>query len=279
VHRLITKSATAALAAGVVAGLGVLGFAPTPAGAAAPQVDLTKAVCHGIAGCTPVLSGSIQVPGGTNARPGSAETTVVCPADAIAANFGATSPSGSVDVDVNAEVAILNGIPYDRMFNADNTGSASTFQAAVGCVHIADGGVSRSAGETADYRDDLQSASTTPAQPVVHFKFAITGVATGKLVTVIYSDGADGGRQTATNAALAISGGIGTIQNLVNGFVLTGTAAGPLNATVENALEVEPGELDGSILLPAGTTATLTNEKTNQTIQLSSGSFSIPTGV
>jgi hypothetical protein len=107
------------------------------------QVDLASAVCRGIAGCTPVLSGWIDVPGETASRPGTTETTLSCVGDAIAANFGATGASGSkVGVTIDAVIAILNGIPYDRVFDASNSGGASSFQVAVGCVNIAGGSLS-----------------------------------------------------------------------------------------------------------------------------------------
>lgn len=133
-------------------------------------------------------------------------------------------------------------------------------------------------GASVGHRDAPVVAKATGTQPVVRFTFTITGLPAGKILTVIYADGADGGKQTAENSVSASSGGIGVIKNLTNGFVLGSTSTGALNATVEDTLEIEPGKLDGTITLPAGTTAALTNEKTKQTIQLSSGSFSIPTG-
>lgn len=141
-HRAFKKTGAAVLLGTFAAGAGLTGPGLGGAAQTVPKVDLATAVCRGIAGCTPVVSGWVAVPGGSLSNPGSTQTSVGCQGDAIAANLGATSPSGSVSVDVNAMVEILNGIPYGRSFDAINSGGASTFQAAVGCVDIASGSVS-----------------------------------------------------------------------------------------------------------------------------------------
>ena len=144
-HQTIKLARAAAAVSVIVAMVGVIG--PSASNAeTVPRMDLATTICRGIAGCTPVVSGWIAVPGGTMSKPGSAETTVACQGSAIAVNFGATSPSDSrVDVNVDAVIAIINGIPYDRTFEATNTAGASTFQAAVGCVNIGSSRVSGTA--------------------------------------------------------------------------------------------------------------------------------------
>ncbi len=85
-----------------------------------------------------MVSGWISVPGGTLSKPGTVETELTCPGNEIAVNFGATDsqPGFKIDVTIDAVLVALNGIPYGRTFGAANSGAASSFQVAIGCVAI-----------------------------------------------------------------------------------------------------------------------------------------------
>jgi hypothetical protein len=156
VQQTIKKAGAAVVVSVIATGVSLLGSVASSAGGL-PKVDLAATVCRGIAGCTPVVSGWIAVPGGTVSSPGRAEAIVACRGKEIAVNFGATGPSDSTfDVVVDAVIAILNGVPHARTFEAENTAGASTFQAAVGCTDIA-------SASTSGPRNAISSASSAEA--------------------------------------------------------------------------------------------------------------------
>jgi hypothetical protein len=118
---------------------------------------------------------------------------------------------------------------------------------------------------------------TASSPPEVQFRFTITRLPASQTVGV--TEAITGGEPPVETVADATTGGIRVMETLQDGFVIISTGGSVLDGTVEVTYGAVPGTYSGSILFPAGTSVTLTNLATGRTVTLSSGPFSIPTGV
>jgi hypothetical protein len=74
-------------------------------------------------------------------------------------------------------------------------------------------------------------------------------------------------------------GGIAKLSLLDNGVQLRAAGSEPLTVTIAHYVEVGTEPVTGTAEVPAGITATVTNTLTGQTTTLTTGPFSIPTGI
>jgi hypothetical protein len=120
------------------------------------------------------------------------------------------------------------------------------------------------------------SAQIGPSGQLEDFDFTLTNAPPRGLVGVIYSTGVIG---TSGGTVDFQSGATKEINFLGNAWTLIPTGSETLNATVTDWRIVAGATITGTAHVPAGASMTVMVGDTGQTIQLTNGKFSIPTGV
>jgi hypothetical protein len=98
----------------------------------------------------------------------------------------------------------------------------------------------------------------------------------GAQFSVTYRTGVKG---SSGGFALTHGGGIAWIALVDNAIQLRAAGTDPLSATIDQFVDVGTEPVSGVAEVPSGVTVTVTNTLTGETIPLSTGAFSIPTGV
>jgi hypothetical protein len=120
-----------------------------------------------------------------------------------------------------------------------------------------------------------RDSTAAPTSEDVPFTFSVSDLPAGKTFEVVYSANETG----LSGYARVSSGSMIGAGFASNSIFLTASVSGPLSASATVILSVGTAPVTGTASIPSGTTVTLTNGLTSQEITLTSGSFSIPSGV
>jgi hypothetical protein len=124
---------------------------------------------------------------------------------------------------------------------------------------------------------DSALAQIGPSGQIEQFDYTLTNVPSpGFLTGVIYSTGVI---ETAGGTVDFRSGAAREVNFLTNAWTLLPTGTETLNVTVTDWRIVAGATVTGTAHVPAGASLTVTPGDTGQTIRLTNGKFSIPTGV
>jgi hypothetical protein len=119
-------------------------------------------------------------------------------------------------------------------------------------------------------------AQVGPSGQIEEFDYTLTNVSPKGFPGVLYSTGVIG---TAGGSVVLQSGALREADFLTNAWTLFPTSTGTLNATLTDLRLVTGATVTGTAYVPGGASLTVTPEDTGQTIRLTNGKFSIPTGV
>ena len=123
---------------------------------------------------------------------------------------------------------------------------------------------------------DTASAQFGPSGQIEEFDYSLTNVPPKALFAgVVYSTGAV---DSSGGTADFQSGAVRELDFLSNAWTLIPTGTDMLNVTVTDWRVVAAPTVTGTAHVPAGASLTVTPEATGQTIRLTNGKFSIPTG-
>jgi hypothetical protein len=120
------------------------------------------------------------------------------------------------------------------------------------------------------------AGSASAAGQLVPFSYAIKGLPPGGNAQVTYNSGV---LEATSGSARASSGAIGSVFLLGNAMLLFASPGAPLDAQVTQYLSVSSQPVTGTATFPDAATVTITNPLTRQTMTLTNGPFSLPTGV
>ena len=123
---------------------------------------------------------------------------------------------------------------------------------------------------------DSASAQIEPSGQIEQFDFTLTNAPSHGFVGVIYSTGVIG---TSGGTIDFQSGAAQEVNFLDNAWTVIPTGNEMLNATVTDYRLVAGATITGTAHVPAGASMTVTVGDTDQTVKLTNGKFSIPTGV
>jgi hypothetical protein len=111
---------------------------------------------------------------------------------------------------------------------------------------------------------------------LVGLKYRIKDMPAGSELRIGYGPSVT---QSSEGTAIAHNGGISTVEFLNHSLLLFASRPAALDATVVQLVFVDEATVTGDAHLPKGASVTLTNLRTQKTIDLHDGKFSIPSGV
>ena len=123
---------------------------------------------------------------------------------------------------------------------------------------------------------DSASAQIGPSGQIEEFDFTLTNEPPQGFVGVIYSSGVI---ENSGGTVDFQSGEVRELNFLDNAWTLIPTGTETLNATVTDYRVVTGATVTGTAHVPAGASLTVTVGDTGQTLPLTNGKFSIPTGL
>jgi hypothetical protein len=111
---------------------------------------------------------------------------------------------------------------------------------------------------------------------LVAFTYSVNDLPAGSSLSVLYNSGVV---QSSGGVAQARSGAMSNVWLLSNALLLSSPTGAASSVDVTQNLYVGSAPVTGVAMIPTGASVTLTNPLTHQTISLSTGPFSISTGV
>ena len=123
---------------------------------------------------------------------------------------------------------------------------------------------------------NIASAQIGPSGQIEEFDYTLTNAPPQGFVGVFYSTGVIG---TSGGTVDLQSGATKHVEFLDNAWSMLPTGSDALHATVTDWRLVSDPTITGTAHVPPGASMTVTVGDTGQTVQLTNGKFSIPTGV
>jgi hypothetical protein len=163
------------------------------------------------------------------------------------------------------------------MHNTSKLGLAAAAGALVlACAIAGSAMAATSAGVPGSGLHDTDAVLAAPED--IAFTFTISTLPAGKSISVNYST-----NETGLGGSVQAKTGSMTQAWVTAGFLyVVASSDGPLTGPATETFSIGSAPFTGTSDIPAGTTVTLTNGKTGQTITLPTGSnqsFSLPSGV
>lgn len=122
------------------------------------------------------------------------------------------------------------------------------------------------------------AAASADSHSIIELRFKVTNMSPGTTLAVYYNGGVVA---LSADITRSYTGAVGSVSYFDGAILMSPspTHPQPWSGDLEPFLVVDGASVTGVAHLPKGTSVTLTNVDTNQTIDVRDGPFSIPTGL